>query len=474
MLHALLKRHLARLDLCPETPPNSQEVWEAFLQRVSRAYAESDDGRYLMERSLAISSAEMANLHQSIAEQRDRLETIVSSLAEGMLAVDADGTIQTANFEAERLLQVVPGSAVGRPWAELFSITCEADFTRLVIEGGTYQTEDATLVRADQSTLPISFILSPLKNSEITRGAVVAFRDISERRRAEQAHAELNRRLVEAGRLAGMAEVATGVLHNVGNVLNSVNVSVSMLAQAVRESQLDSLRQGVGVLEAHRADLSTFISEDPQGKHFLPFLVEICADLTRERESLSKEIEGLAKHVEHVKQVISMQQKHARLSTVCEESNLAELLDDALQLCGGSFEQRGIDVTKDYDSLPAIIVDKHKLMQIVVNLIRNASDAVLAADIDRRIQIRLRREQDGPVCIEVGDNGVGIPRENLTRIFSHGFTTKEAGHGFGLHSCALSAKELGGALRVTSDGIGRGARFTLEIPYAAAVEEVPA
>ena len=110
-------------------------------------------------------------------------------------------------------------------------------------------------------------------------------------------------------------------------------------------------------------------------------------------------------------------------------------------------------------------VDKHSVLQILLNLLRNAEEAIDdAGKPEKLIRVRIRRYGDDRVRIEVSDTGVGLAPENLTRIFAHGFTTKPHGHGFGLHSGALAAKQLGGALWAESDGPGLGATFTLELP----------
>ena len=118
--------------------------------------------------------------------------------------------------------------------------------------------------------------------------------------------------------------------------------------------------------------------------------------------------------------------------------------------------------------MPPITVDRHKVLQILVNLIRNAKYACDdSGHPDKVITLRIESGVPG-VRISVIDNGIGIPSENMGRIFNHGFTTRESGHGFGLHSAALAAQELGGCLRAESDGPGRGAMFVLDLPLAPA------
>ena len=178
------------------------------------------------------------------------------------------------------------------------------------------------------------------------------------------------------------------------------------------------------------------------------------------------EIHNLSKNIEHIKSIVLMQQSYAGVSGVVEPVHLPDLLDDALKLNAPSFGKFRIEVERDYEDLPEMGLEKQRLLQILINLIRNAKHALVdATRFDRRLTLRAHLFDQRRVRIEVSDNGIGIPRENLTRIFSHGFTTRKQGHGFGLHSCAIAAKEMGGALIAKSDGPGHGATFVLELPF---------
>jgi PAS domain S-box-containing protein len=295
-------------------------------------------------------------------------------------------------------------------------------------------------------------------------GRVWSFRDVTERKRSEGALAKLNQDLLETSRRAGMAEVATGVLHNVGNVLNSVNVASTCIAERIRQSKTANLTRVVTLLEKNETRLGDYLGNDPKGRQLVPYLAQLSEHVTSEQTAVLKEISQLQKHIEHIKDIVAMQQNFARVSGVLEPVNVAELLDEAVRMNESSFARHTVKVVKHFETAPVVTIEKHKALQILVNLLRNAKQACDPVDRDKR-QITLRVMSDPEhVAITVADNGMGIPPENLTRIFSHGFTTKKNGHGFGLHSGALAAKEMGGALRVNSAGPGQGAAFTLELP----------
>ena len=289
--------------------------------------------------------------------------------------------------------------------------------------------------------------------------------EIEERKRMEREVDQVHRQLLDASRQAGMAEVATGVLHNVGNVLNSANVSATLVVNQLKRSKVSSLTRAVALMREHAADLGAFITSDPKGAQLPAYLGQVAEHLAGEQRSQLEELELLRKHIEHIKEIVAMQQGYAKVLGVSETVQVAELIEDALRMNTGALARHEVQLQREYDShLPEISVDKHKVLQILVNLIRNAKYACdESGRKDKRLTVRVTNGGDR-VRIAVMDNGVGIPLENLTRIFNHGFTTRKDGHGFGLHSGALAARELGGALRANSDGPGLGATFTLELP----------
>ncbi|HUD49647.1 MAG TPA: PAS domain S-box protein [Candidatus Baltobacteraceae bacterium] len=283
----------------------------------------------------------------------------------------------------------------------------------------------------------------------------------------KQAEAELeraHRELVQASRMAGMAEVATSVLHNVGNVLNSINVSATLVDERVRNSRVADVRRLADLLEEHAEDRAAFLTKDPKGRKVPAFIGQLAKKLGSEQADMLEEISSLRRNVEHVKEIITMQQSYARVSGVFEDISVTDLLEDSLRMNAGSLARHDIKVVREFGDLPLVCTDKHKVLQILINLVRNAKYACDESGRSDKQVILRASNGDGRVKIAVIDNGVGIPPENINRIFNHGFTTRKDGHGFGLHSGALAAKELGGALTVHSDGKGRGAAFTLELP----------
>jgi signal transduction histidine kinase len=286
-----------------------------------------------------------------------------------------------------------------------------------------------------------------------------------ERIRADEELEHAHKQLLDTSRRAGMAEVASNVLHNVGNVLNSVNVSAALLSERIRGSKISSLVKAMALMRQHPNDLAAFLTEDPKGRQLPGFVFGVIEYLTEEQKGLLKELDCLGKNIEHIKDIVAMQQNYAKVSGLSETVAPAELIEDALRMNEAAFARHQVQVIREYGNVPPITVEKHKVLQILVNLMRNAKYALdEGGKKERPIRLRLERKNGEAIRISVTDYGVGIPAENLTRIFNHGFTTRKHGHGFGLHSGALAAKELGGSLSVHSDGPGKGATFTLELP----------
>jgi two-component system sensor histidine kinase ChiS len=286
------------------------------------------------------------------------------------------------------------------------------------------------------------------------------------KRRAKRTERELDaaRLLLETSRQAGMAEVATSILHNVGNVLNSVNVSSGLILDNLQKSKLTGLTKAVAMLQAHSSDLPGFFEKDPKGNQLVAYLGKLDANLEHERKEILQEVHTLQANIFHIKEIVAMQQDYARVSGVVETLRIQDLVEDALRLNSGALDRHGIQLVREYAEIGPISIDKHKVLQILVNLIRNAKHSFDSVkEIKKQITLGITKTNDR-LKIVITDNGIGIPPENLLRIFNHGFTTKKNGHGFGLHSGALTAKELGGTLTAFSEGTGRGSRFTLEFP----------
>src|ERR1700722_9919886 len=294
--------------------------------------------------------------------------------------------------------------------------------------------------------------------------------DVTEQVQQEERQLELQMQLRDVSRQAGMAEVATGVLHNVGNVLNSLSVSATLVLAGLRDSRVGNVQRVAKLLTEQGDRLGDFLQNDPRGREVRTYLSSLGENLCAENRALHADTQAIVVHVEHTGKIVAAQQSYARRGGVTEEVDVAELVDKAIALnFTGSTD---VTVTRDYQFAPRLTLDRHKMIQILGNLLSNARHALRdQTQEQRRLTVRIRAITPDSFAIDVEDSGIGIQTDVLQRLFEFGFTTKKDGHGFGLHASANLAKELGGELSGHSDGPGCGARFTLRVPLSAANEQ---
>jgi PAS domain S-box-containing protein len=416
-------------------------------------------------------------IQKALSHNHHTLRTLVDNLPDIIFIKDAESRFLLVNTACARQLGLShPDEAVGKTDADF--VTPElarryrADEFALMQSGSSVHQEEPTLHKASGK---IGCSLTTKLSVKDSDGKVIGLmgiaRDITPLKDAEKKLEAVHKDLVDAARAAGMAEVAIGVLHNVGNVLNSVNVSAGFICEHLSNSKLASLPKVITLLRERSGDLPHFLTQDERGRQVLPYLEKLVLTLQGEQDDLHREVKDLDAKIKHIAEIVAAQQNHARGCGVVEMVNLAELAEDALKLHGASYARHGVSLVREFNPVSPIPLDKHKVLQILVNLFNNAKQACEAAGRqDKQVVIRIKAAGENRIKFQVADNGIGISPENLTRIFSQGFTTRKDGHGFGLHSGALDAHELGGSLSVHSDGLGTGATFTLELPATAPEE----
>jgi signal transduction histidine kinase len=216
-------------------------------------------------------------------------------------------------------------------------------------------------------------------------------------------------------RQAGMAEVATGVLHNVGNVLNSVMTAAALALERLHQSQVAQLAKAVALIDAHADDLGAFITSDPHGQHLPMFLRHLAQHLLNERETIIQHLHTVNDRIEHIKEIVILQQSYATTIGIIEPIDLTTLMDDAIKTQDDNFDKYEVEIVREYAELPLVLTDRHKVLQILINLLSNAKHALLAvAPAGRRLTVRVGAVEAYQVCLEVEDNGVGIGASDPT------------------------------------------------------------
>jgi PAS domain S-box-containing protein len=419
-------------------------------------------------RDLRQEVAERQRSEAVLAEERRLLRTLIDNLPVHLYVKDTAGRFILSNLRHASVLGGAPGLPItGKTdfdiYPEPIARRYQAD-DRQVLETGEPLLNSEEPSGIGENAGWFSTTKVPLRDAagKIV-GLICISQDITARKHAEAEREFLHRKLMDASRQAGMAEVATSVLHNVGNVLNSVNVSATVVMDQVRRSEVESLTRASGLLTAHADDLAAFLTQDPRGRTLPSFFAMIASQLAAENAKVVAELGHLVKNVNHLNEVVSVQQSYAKTGGMTEVVRVVDLVEDAYYINSAALAHDKVEFIREYVDRPLVNTERHKIIQILVNLIHNAQHACKdSGRPDRKLIVRTSRVR-GWAQIAVIDNGVGIPRENLTRIFNHGFTTRKDGHGFGLHSGSLTARELGGSLTAHSDGPGRGAQFTLEL-----------
>jgi PAS domain S-box-containing protein len=450
-----------------------KEVWKDGRETwalASKMPLRNKDGQIIGTFGISKDITALKQVEADLAHERNLLRTMIDNLPEAIYIKDLSGRKTLANrAELKNMGCKTEAEAIGKSDFDIYPKELAASY--FAVDQTVIQTGQALINRENKIVTPAGethWVLSskiPLRDAS---GAIIGIvgmnHDITIIKEAETKLRQAHKELLETSRQAGMAEIATNVLHNVGNVLNSVNVSASLVVDNVKKSKASSLAKVVTMFQEHEHDLGTFITSDAKGKQLPAYLAQLSEQLLADQMTTVNELALLLKNIEHIKEIVTMQQTYARVSGVKEVINLRELVEDSLRMNLGALDRHGVEVVREFEDVPLINIDKHKVLQVLVNLIRNAKHACQDSErADKRLTVRLTNG-DGRAKIIVMDNGVGISPENLLRIFNHGFTTRKDGHGFGLHSGALAAKEMGGSLSVASDGADRGATFTLELP----------
>jgi signal transduction histidine kinase len=267
-------------------------------------------------------------------------------------------------------------------------------------------------------------------------------------------------KLVATSRAAGKAEIATNVLHNVGNTLNSTITSCSVVREIIRNSPIVGLRKAGELLHAHEDNLAEFAGT-ARGKLLPTYIHKLSEELQAERDLVLAELERQERSIEHIARIVAAQQHQTRVDALVESFPLKELLEDALAL--GSIQYETSSVSIEGGENLELYQDRNKLLEILANLATNAVDAMRDSKIGGELKIASRLVGD-QLEVTVADDGCGMPADVINKVFVHGFSTKANGHGFGLHFCVNAARQLGGDLRCESPGAGQGATFILTIP----------
>jgi len=290
--------------------------------------------------------------------------------------------------------------------------------------------------------------------------------EVAERRRVERELVSANALTYAISHRAGMAEVANSVLHNVGNVLNSANVSALILYEQHKTTSLKDFPLAISLMTAHQNDLAQYLLQDPQGRQIPDYLKLLAEVWEAEYANAIKELEQLMLSMQHIKEIVARQQSLSGQGGLKVRMNLKDELRDAISFLAVQLKESEIEVALQVGDAVWWTGDRIKLTQIILNIVMNGQQAIMASVEKniRKLQIQVSQSHDHTLRIDFTDNGIGMTEATLNGLFSYGFTTKENGHGLGLHASAVAAHEMGGTLTAHSDGMYLGSTFSLTLP----------
>lgn len=464
-LNKTLEKHLKAQGFSLTSLPNDLDKWQTFIARTNNFFNDIEQELYILERSSEIASREIMVLNKKLMDSQHLAKIVRCHYNKTKNKM----TISKEFYEIFDL----PPSLRFRTLEDVAKNIHYHD-KNLFIEAiqkslshGIDEECEVRLIMPDKRVLWLYILCHPLKSVNGTFDELTAITmDITKRKEAEEKISDLNQKLVIAARDAGMAEIATGMLHNLGNILNSANVSLDIIKENISEPYLDKALLAINLMKNHISNLDVYLKEDEKGKLIPQYLIAASSYIHNEYEVFKREIANLDAHLTHIKEIVFSQQKKLQPSIVLEKVFLPEIIELALKMCATNHEEGNTKICKKYEISSFVETDRSVLLQILVNLIHNAKEAIRESKstLYPEITITVKPNIRNQIEISIKDNGVGIPSENRVKIFSFGFTSKKRGHGYGLHSSALFAKELGGDLQMYSDGYGKGATFILTLP----------
>jgi PAS domain S-box-containing protein len=413
---------------------------------------------------------------KDLEESETKIRAILDNIGEGIIVLDEKGTIESLNPAAEAIFDLKEDNAIGLNSALLIADgdadNASASDQYNDAKHGAFRSSDNQQpieyqgLRSDGSTFPLELVVSEMHIGD-KHLRVCIMRDVTARKETEATLANAQNQLVDAAHKSGMAEMATGVLHNIGNILNSVNLAGEEIYRISGGSKINGLLKANDMLMQHEENMGEFLSQDARGKKLPEYFIKMGKVLNDEIDSIRSESKELIAKTTMMKEVISTQQAYAKSGFHSEQLNLQELVEDALKIQEASLKKWGVKLHTHYADIPICVGQKSKLLQVITNLIKNAKEAMNDNDQYNRpkeLNIETGIINDKAIYLKVQDNGCGISQDQLAKIFNHGFTTKESGHGFGLHSSANAMTEMKGSLKVDSEGVQKGACFTVTIP----------
>ena len=442
----------------------AEEVLKRSREELNRLVKErtkqlEDSQKELLEKTRQL---ELSN--QKLQENEYQIRSILENSPDYILNVDDSCKIQYCNrsivgFEKQELV----GTSILELTTKENQQKLQNSINKVFSSGAADNIEiDMLFSGADNHWFEIRF--ARLKADDPISQVMIIATDITQRLIAESELEDAQNLAIEKAHKAGMVDIASGILHNVGNLLNSVNTSIHVLGKILRNSSHDGLSQANSILREKIDSLDEFVASDPKGKLLLKYYFQVGEMIEKEHGQLADNTNRIKEKLELISGVIAAQQSFADADSLTEKHSLAAVVEDVLTIHMGSIERYGIAIEKDFCELPKIPIQKAKLVHVLISILDNATEAM--SDLNdqlKKITISTAKEAEN-VILTISDTGVGIPEENLKRIFMHDYRNAQNRHCFSLHCSAIYMTEMNGTIWAKSGGKNKGATFYLQLP----------
>ncbi len=392
------------------------------------------------------------------------LETIIGTSPDLMYIKDVNSNFLLANSAVAEVMGVgTPDHLIGKNDTDFYGEHVAEKYLKderhVIKTGKSLLNIEEECYLPNQSVKWLSTSKFPYLNKEGEIVGIIGLgRDITDSKNYRD---EIHNQAIQIAHESGKAELATNVLHNVGNVLNSINVSVSEQVRHLGDSKLSNLSKAVDLLLANKQDLNHFIATNNKGKVLLEYLSKLAHQLEDEQENLRTETKAITEKLEVIKNILEIQQSYAQSLDLLDTVNFYKVVESAYAIQRKNLESQFIKFNNKIPNNLEIRANKSKVIHVFINLIKNAAEAMELTPVERRA-INIEAKNNGnEIIIAVSDKGVGLSAQQMKEIFNHGYTTKEKGNGFGLHSCAITMMESNGKISVASEGAGKGSTFEL-------------
>ncbi len=439
-----------------------------------------------LEDKVAEQTMSLERAHHELQESERQYRTIVETAREGILILDKNRNISFITQRTTSMFGYTAEEMLHKNIVEFsdseFSKIFDDKLTELFAGAGCQF--DIKFKRKDGSILWGIVSANPLIDTENDIEPVFCMiMDITDRKVAEEelahhkAHLEdlvkertetlekTHKELVEKAHKAGMADIATDIVHNVGNVLNSVKTSVQVIDDVLKHSMVFSYQKANEMLRENQDNLERFLIEDERGKLLIQYFIKLEEGLFAEHQDLKTTTDRLKNMVDAIADIVSAQYSYANVDWLVEEVNLEKTVEEALSVIQQQLDSYHVKVVTQFVEIESIPIQRIKLLHSLINIFKNACEAMYETEKNQRIlniSINYSQENEKAVVITIRDNGIGIAPENLERIFSYGFTSKKGRYGLGLHSCANYMTEMGGKIWAENNPDGMGVSFFLK------------